>query len=244
MLRSFVDAAVAASAEVQQLIAAQENDDGYRSHSRGAGGDISIGFDLMAEAVFVRHLAPFGTIFSEESGWIEGEGDALIMLDPIDGSDNLKSRFPYYGASVALQQNGATQAAVICNFANGDCFVKYQERHYLTSLFDPEVCHNVTSHPHSKVGLFEKAPLYPEVSLELIRAGLKFRSPGAVALSLAYAHYVNYVVFWGKMRPYDMDAGLYMCEDLHRFQDGDLLIVAKDQTVFDKIRILFQRGEH
>jgi myo-inositol-1(or 4)-monophosphatase len=244
MVRPFVDAAVAACIEVGKLIADQEDDEGYRSHSRGAGGDVSIGFDLMAEEVFVRHLGAFGTIYSEESGRIEGQGDALIMLDPIDGSDNLKSRFPYYGASVALHRNGATEAAVICNFANGDCFVKYHRTHCLTSLSDPEVCHNVTLHPHTKVGLFEKAPVHPEASLALIREGLKFRSPGAVALSLAYAHYVNYVLFLGKMRPYDLDAGLFMCEDLHCFQDDDLLIVSKDQAVFDRICVLFQRGEH
>jgi myo-inositol-1(or 4)-monophosphatase len=239
MTHPFVDAAVAACIEVGKLIDDQEDDEGYRSHARGAGGDISIGFDLMAEKVFARRLRSFGTILSEESGRIEGEGDALIMLDPIDGSDNLKSRFPYYGASVALQRNGATEAAVICNFANGDCFVKYHKTHRFTSLSAPDVYHKVTCHSHSKVGLFEKAALHPEAVTALIREGLKFRAPGAVALSLAYAHYVNYVVFLGKMRPYDLDAGLFMCEDLHRYQDDELLIVAKDQAVFDKILRIF-----
>ena len=226
-----------------RLIEENEDDEAYQGFERGAGGDVSIGFDLMAEEIFVRRLSPFGTIYSEESGLIPGEGDATILLDPIDGSDNLKSAFPYYGAAIALQRGGKTEAAVVCNFASGDCFVKYQDRHYKTSLSDSEMSQKVTPNPYAKIGLFEKAAHHPEVGALLMKEGLKFRAPGAVALSLAYAHYVNYVVFFGTMRPYDIDAGLYMCQSLHIFQDSGLLIVAKDQAVFDTLLRLFRRGD-
>jgi len=242
VLEPFVDAAIAACREAAALIASSEDGEGYRAHSRGAGGDISIGFDLLAEAVFVRYLRPFGTILSEESGTIEGEGDALIILDPVDGSDNLKSCFPYYGASIALQRHGRTEAAVISNFANGDCFVKYHDRHYQTSLFDPDMYRSVTIHPHAKIGLFEKSPDYCSHAEALMQEGLKFRSPGAVALSLAYAHVVNYVLFMGPMRPYDLDAGLFMCESLHVFKDAERLVVAKDKRVFDTLLGIFLKG--
>jgi myo-inositol-1(or 4)-monophosphatase len=226
---------------VRELIASNTDESAYQSFEQGAGGDISIGFDLMAEAVFVRHLKPFGTICSEESGCIEGPGDAEIIIDPIDGSDNLKSNFPYYGAAIALRKSGETVAAVICNFANGDAFVKYSGTYYQTHLSDLELYKAVKDNPYAKVGLFEKAPAHPEVSLRLIKEGLKFRAPGAVALSLAYAHNVKYVLFFGTMRSYDIDAGYYMCEDLYRYQDDELLIVAKDQEVFDKLLKVFKR---
>ncbi|MDX1296566.1 MAG: inositol monophosphatase family protein [Sulfurimonadaceae bacterium] len=226
---------------MRELIASNTDESAYQSFEQGAGGDISIGFDLMAESVFVKYLKPFGTVCSEESGCIEGPGDAEIVIDPIDGSDNLKSNFPYYGAAIALRENGKTVAAVISNFANGDAFVKHASTHYQTHLSDLNLCKAVTPNPYAKVGLFEKAPAHPELSRALIEEGLKFRSPGAIALSLSYAYHVKYVIFFGTMRSYDIDAGYYMCEDLYRFQDDELLIVAKDQEVFDRLLKVFKR---
>ena len=241
-MQQFVDAALNACIEVCRLIDDNSDENAYESYERGAGGDVSIGFDLMAEAVFARHLRPYGTLLSEESGRIEGDGDALIVLDPIDGSDNLKSDFPYYGAAIAYQREGRTEAALICNFANGDCFIKYHAKHYKTSLSNVKVCKDVTPHKYAKIGLFERAGIHPEFIEPLLKSGLKFRSPGAVALSLAYAYYVNYVVFFGTMRPYDLDAGLFMCENLHTYQDEELLIVAKDQAVFDRLTGIFLKA--
>lgn len=239
-LRVFVEAAFNACVEVEQLIRENSDESAYALFERGAGGDVSIGYDLMAEEVFIRHLGGFGAISSEESGMI-GEGEDMIVIDPVDGSDNLKSHFPYYGASIALQKQGETVAALVCNFANGDCFIGYGDHHYLTSLFNPSRHEDVTAHRHTKIGLFERAALHPEISSTLMRLGLKFRSPGAVALSLSYAHYVNYVAFFGTMRPYDLEAGLFLCKDLNCYHDDNLLIVSKDETVFDQLLILFQR---
>lgn len=238
----FIDATIAACREVEAFIRNNSDERAYLLHSRGAGGDISIGFDLDAEAIFVKHLGIFGTISSEESGII-GEGDDLIVIDPIDGSDNLKTRFPYYGASIALQKEGRTVVGVICNFANGDCFVKDENRHYRTSLFRPEIMERVAAHEHSRVGIFEKAALYPQYTKALISAGLKFRSPGAVALSLAYAHYAKYVVFFGTMRPYDLEAGLYLTDDLYSYKDEKCLIIAKEKATFEKVCTIFQIPE-
>jgi myo-inositol-1(or 4)-monophosphatase len=238
-LERFIDAAVSACREIEAYIRNNSDERAYMYHSKGAGGDISIGFDLDAEAIFVKHLGPFGTISSEESGII-GEGEDLIIIDPIDGSDNLKTRFPYYGASIALQKAGKTVVGIICNFANGDCFVKDEKRHYRTSLFDTGIIERVRSHEHAKVGIFEKAVLYPQFGQSLIKAGLKFRSPGAVALSLAYAHYAKYVVFFGTMRPYDLEAGLYMTDDLYSYRDEKCLIVAKEKETFEKVCSIFQ----
>lgn len=235
----FIDAALAACREIEAFIRNNNDARAYMLHSRGAGGDISIGFDLKAEAIFVEHLGTFGTISSEESGII-GEGDDLIIIDPIDGSDNLKTRFPYYGTSIALQKGGKTVVGVICNFANGDCFVKDEKRHYRTSLFNTETMEPVSAHEYAKVGIFEKAVLYPQYTKMLINAGLKFRSPGAVALSLAYAHYANYVVFFGTMRPYDLEAGLYMADDLYSYRDEKCLIIAKEKETFEKVCTIFQ----
>ena len=224
--------------EIESLIRSTQHSYGCEPQTKGAGGDISIGYDLLAEDCFVKHLSPFGQILSEESGYI-GEGDDLIIIDPIDGSDNLKSNFPYYGASVALKRDNKTIAGMVCNFANGDCFIRANGEHYRCSLFREDEREEVGVNLHTKVGLFEKAGLHPGAARALIDIGLKFRAPGAIALSLSYAHASKYVVFLGKMRPYDIEAGLYLCEDLYTYVGEDILIVSHNKDVFAKILTIF-----
>lgn len=242
MYQPFVDAALDACKEVAHHISNHTSSADYLPQEVGAGGDVSIGFDLTAETIFVRHLSPFGTISSEESGIIGPESDLLIILDPIDGSENIKAKFPYYGASIALQHRGETVVGIIVNFANGDCFVHDGEKHYRTSVYSPSVYEAVQRHEHGRIGLFEKAYEHPEMVAALKQAGLKFRSPGAVALSLAYAHYVKYVLFFGTMRSYDLEAGLFLCKELYVYQEGDLLIVSADQATYQQLLQLFQRS--
>ncbi|WP_353663032.1 inositol monophosphatase family protein [Hydrogenimonas sp. SS33] len=193
----------------------------------GAGGDRSAGIDRLAEKIYIRHLAPFGAIDSEECGLI-GEGEATVVLDPIDGSDNAISGLPYFGSSVALTRNGRTEEGVVVNLANGDCFYKGEEGLLKGSLlhdrFEP-----VRKRELSTVGIFEKAYAHPDLALALLRRKMKFRSPGAVALSLAYAHNVDFVIFAGPRRTYDFAAALWMCEDLEVVKEEALLIVAKEE---------------
>ena len=237
-MQVFIRACVDALKELETLIRETEHQVGAASHNRGAGGDVSIGYDLLAETCFVKHLSTFGKILSEESGHI-GTGNDLIIIDPIDGSDNLKSNFPYYGASIALQKNGKSVIGVVCNLANGDCFVREGSHHYRCSLFDASLHEIVSINTYAKVGLFEKAGEHLDIAQVLIEQSLKFRSPGAVALSLAYAHSVKYVLFLGDIRTYDVAAGLYLCEDLYTYVGEDIFIVSHNKDVFAKILTIF-----
>ncbi|MEA3372474.1 MAG: inositol monophosphatase family protein [Campylobacterota bacterium] len=242
MYQPFVDAALLACKKVAESIDSNKELSAYLPQEIGAGGDISIGFDMMAEAIFIEHLSSFGTISSEESGLIGSSSDCLIILDPVDGSDNLKSKFPYYGASIALQEAGVTVVGIVCNFANGDCFVRNQNEYYKSSIFDTASHETVKSHTYGRVGLFEKAHEHPDMIQVLMEHGLKFRSPGAVALSLAYAHYVKYVLFFGTMRSYDLEAGLFLCQELYCYQDDEILIISKEEETYQLLLTLFQRG--
>jgi len=238
----FAEACYRSAVEVQRLLHTTEHAFGSTLHSKGAGGDISITYDLLAEACFVKHLAPFGRILSEEGGDI-GEGEDLVILDPVDGSDNLQSQFPYYGASVALEHKGHVVVGFVCNFANGDCFVREQSGFYRRSLFDTELFEKVSINNSAKLGLFEKAAEHPDVITELINEKLKFRAPGAVALSLSYAHSVKYVLFLGKMRRYDVAAGLFLCEDLYTYVGEEIFIVSHNKDVFAKILAIFNLSD-
>jgi myo-inositol-1(or 4)-monophosphatase len=208
----------------------------------GAGGDRSSGLDLALEEIFVEALAPFGRIESEESGLI-GEGDSRIILDPLDGSANALSRFPYYGVSIArLNSEGILQEAFVANLANGDLYRLGEGGEALKgSLLDPGWKRPIPS-PYPEIGLFEKAYAQPEIVAALDRAGLKFRAPGAVALSLAYARNANYFLFVGPFRIYDFAAGLALCKGMEIAVEEGYVLVSKDREVFEKIRKILQEN--
>jgi myo-inositol-1(or 4)-monophosphatase len=202
----------------------------------GAGGDRSSGLDLALERIFVEALGSFGRIESEESGVI-GEGDWTIILDPLDGSSNALSRFPYYGVSIArLDREGILRQALVANLANGDLYRLDETGEALKgSLLDKEWKRPIPS-PHPEIGLFEKAYAQPEIVAALDRAGLKFRAPGAVALSLAYARNANYFLFVGPFRIYDFAAGLALCKGMEICVEEEYVLVSRDREVFDRIQ--------
>lgn len=201
----------------------------------GAGGDVSSGIDLEAEALFVEHLGRFGTIESEESGRI-GTGEHTILLDPIDGSSNLLTGFPYYGTSAALiDPTGTPIAACICNLATGEIFFKERGETPLHGTLSDETFHRFTPTPDPEIGIFERAYTHPDAVDALGKMGLKFRAPGAVALSLVYALRARYFLYVGEYRAYDFAAGLLFCEDMPRVQTEEVVVIARDRDVLDEI---------
>lgn len=199
----------------------------------GAGGDISHEVDILAEKIFIQKLGHFGKIHSEESGDV-GEGDYVITLDPIDGSDNYLSQIPYYGSSIALEYKEEVLVGMICNFATGDIFVKTKEFFRVGHLEDL-VFRDEEKNSCSTVGVFERAYRSKCYAKKLSSQEIKYRIPGASALSLAYAHRVDFVIFEGEIRDYDGKAGLFMCENLYKYQYNNLLIICKD---FEKFNLL------
>ena len=202
-LSLFIEDAIRASLEIHNKL--QKNSSSlYEKHTLGAGGDISYGVDLMSEKIYISYLAKYAKIDSEESGLI-GEGKYTIYLDPLDGSDNFKSCFPYYGSSIALCLGSDTLVAIIVNFVSMELFVKTEQEFYKTYLNNLTCKQNVIKNSSLfSIGIAEKAYDNLKKSALLKENGLKFRSPGAMALSLAYAHYVNYVLFFGTIRVYDV----------------------------------------
>ena len=237
---SFIEAALRANRELSELLHIKGLDvSHHQSFEVGAGGDRSAGIDLEAEQIFIKHLLPFGEIVSEESGVIENPSSSVrIVLDPIDGSDNLLSHLPYYGTSIAYFENEICTKAMITNLANGDVFIK-NSKGLRKGKLHRDTFEHVTCNAFSKVGIFERSYCSQRVLPKLHALGLKYRSPGAFALSLAYAHEVSFVIYEGVMRSYDVEAGLFMCEDLYTYFKDDIFLVSKDKEIFDKISQLF-----
>jgi len=241
-MTDFIQACIKANEEIAEAIKDGFDASWFEKTVVGAGGDVSSKLDLMAEAIFVKHLGSYGHIESEESGVI-GTGDDKIIIDPIDGSSNALSLFPFYGTSVArVNADGVLDAAMVCNLGNGDIFLTTtsdgvkQGKLFSTDLHVPHTA------PHAEVGLFEKAYANPTLVALLDEEKLKFRAPGAIALSLAYARSVNYVLYMGSFRIYDFAAGLALCEGLEVIVEEDYVIVSKDKTVAHKIENLIKKS--
>ncbi len=203
----------------------------------GAGGDRSSGIDLFAEEIFIKYLSKYGKIDSEESGII-GSGKKSIILDPIDGSSNALSHFSYYGSSIALlDEEKNVEIAIVANFASGEIFYKTNNSKLMVGYLD----NNIDSFKeekivqNSKIGLFEKAYSNYNVVKLLNENGFKFRTPGALALSLAYAKRVDWVLYIGRIRNYDIQASIFMCEGLKIIIENDYILVSKDKKIAETI---------
>ncbi len=241
-MNDFYRAAIVASRQARELLLNPRDNSLYAKNGfRGAGGDLSSGLDLALERIFVEALSPFGRIESEESGVI-GEGEETLILDPLDGSANALSRFPYYGVSVArLNGEGILTEAFVANLANGDLFCIDESGEALQGSLLREGWNRPAPAPHPEIGLFEKAYAQPGIVAALDEAGLKFRAPGAVALSLAYARSVNYFLFVGPFRIYDFAAGLALCKGMEIEVEEKYVIVARERKVLEMIRGIVQK---
>ncbi|MDR2100582.1 MAG: inositol monophosphatase [Campylobacteraceae bacterium] len=227
----FLKACIEANREIYRLLNSKE--DLKTALQRGFGGDISLKADLKAEAIFIRHLQKFGRIYSEESG-LSGIGNDVVVIDPIDGSKNFASNIPYFGSSAALKKNGEVVCAVVANFAAGYMNIKYQDC-FKRRFFDERKVQKITLTPLCGVGIFEKAYQSAKLAPFLLNSSFKYRSLGALALSLSMAYEVDFVLFEGCVREFDIAGGWYMCENLFRFRDDNFLLVSKDKGIFDKI---------
>ncbi len=236
----FIEAALVANEKIYTFLQdGSLKKEHYLSYDVGVGGDRSCGIDLMAEAIFVEHLLAFGEIHSEESGVIKSpKTGAKIVIDPIDGSDNILSKLPYYGTSIAYFEGEKCTIGIIANLANGDVFVKDKNGFRRGKLFSRDFV-KVVPNDFSKVGIFERSYCSHIVHDALRKERIKYRSTGAFALSLAYAYDVSFVIYEGKMRTYDIEAGLFMCSELYTFCKENIFLVSKDKETFDRIIRLF-----
>jgi myo-inositol-1(or 4)-monophosphatase len=197
---------------------------------------------MFAEQIFLKHLGSYGTIESEESG-IMGSGDATIIIDPIDGSNNALSGLPYYGTSVAkINADGILDAAMVCNLASGDIFVMDEDSRPMEGKLFEDGLSEICSISDSEIGIFERSYLHPEVIAGLKEEGLKFRSLGATALSLAYAHRVSFVLYVGSARIYDIVAGLALCRDLEVIVEDEYVIVSQSKQIAKQIENIVRRS--
>jgi myo-inositol-1(or 4)-monophosphatase len=233
---SFINAVIEANKELYEYINTHmSSSDLEESKTIGFGGDNSLHIDIIAENIFIKYLATFGDIFSEEAGLISLNSNIKIIIDPLDGSHNFQSGLAYYGTSVALQIDNITKAGFVCNLANKIMIYRSNGNLNQIDIFTKKEI-KMFDIKNPAIGIFERAYSYPTLCKNLNEKKLKFRSPGAVAISLAYAKNYNFVLFAGNIREFDIAAALYICNDLLIHQEAKFLIVTKNYHLFALIK--------
>jgi len=226
---SFTNAVIKANKELYEYIHTHiDSSDLKESSTIGYGGDNTLNIDLIAENIFIKHLHSFGDIFSEEAGLLSSNSNIKIIIDPLDGSHNFLSQLPYYGTSVALKIDDETKAGYVVNLVNHIMIYKVKNDLKQIDILNKKSI-NFIETKKTEVGIFERAYAYPNVIKKLNEKKLKFRSLGAVAISLAYAKNYNFVLFAGSIRPFDIEAALYISSNLFIHQEAEFLIMAKNQ---------------
>lgn len=93
---------------------------------KGAGGETKY-IDRVAEDAVITYLKEneIGCqLVTEESG-IVGEGDTIIILDPLDGTTNALSGVPFYSVSLAFW--GEQRYGFVKNLHTGDTYEAFQD---------------------------------------------------------------------------------------------------------------------
>jgi len=93
---------------------------------QGLGGDETTAVDKAAEDAILAHFRDLDvTIISEEAGRM-GNGDTMVVVDPIDGSLNAKREIPFFSVSIAVADGetmGDVHFGYIYDFGNGEEWV-------------------------------------------------------------------------------------------------------------------------
>ena len=195
----------------------------------GYGGDKTLNIDIIAENIFIKYLGAFGDIFSEETGEISNNSNIKIIIDPLDGSDNFASGLQYYGTSVAVKKDGEYIAGYVCNLSTAVLLYRENEDINKINILNGQYL-SFYKKQNPNIAIFERAYDFPKIASKLKENSIKFRSPGASAISLANARNYQFVLFAGKLREFDIAASLYINKDLNIYQNDKFLIITKNYS--------------
>ena len=235
--KSFIEAVITANKELHTYININlSSKDSEYTNTIGFGGDNSLKMDLIAENIFIKHLKEFANIYSEECGLLSTNKEYTLVIDPLDGSNNFYSNLPYYGTSVALQKNEITIAGFVTNLVTGIVTYRaFDEEVKKISLLDLKEIFPLNI-MRTKISIFERAYEYPELCQKLYDYNIKFRSLGAVALSLCDAKNYDFVLYCGNIRSFDIAAALYICKELFVAKTDNYLLITENKDRFNLIK--------
>ncbi len=180
--------------------------------------------DIASEEAILSILekkSPGISILAEESagkGESSGQGPMWI-IDPLDGTTNFAHGFPWFCVSIALWQNGASEAGVIYAPLQDELFYGVkgagafmnadQIRVSSTRVLDRSLL--ATGFPYD---VREKPDEVISALKDMIVKAQGVRRAGAAALDLAYVSAGRLDGFWEiKLKPWDTAAGSLLVEE-------------------------------
>ncbi|WP_368030685.1 inositol monophosphatase family protein [Arcobacter sp. s6] len=235
--KTFIEAVILANKELYTYINTNLSSKDYEyTNTIGFGGDNSLKMDLLAENIFIKYLRELGNIYSEECGLLDFKKEYTFIIDPLDGSNNFYSNLPYYGTSVAIQKDGFTVAGFVTNLVSAVLSYRaFDDEVKQISLIDLKEL-DLKEIKKAKISIFERAYNYPDICEKLNKNSIKFRCLGAVALSLSDAKNYNFVLYAGEIRIFDIEAALYICNDLFIHKTDKFLLISKNKEKFELIK--------
>ncbi|RXJ94275.1 inositol phosphatase [Arcobacter sp. AHV-9/2010] len=237
VLENIKNAVIKANIEVLNYLKnSLKKDDFIYTNQIGFGGDNSLKIDIVFEDIFIEHLKEFGNVFSEECGLKDFKKDITFIIDPLDGSNNFFSNLPYYGTSVAIKKGEDIIGGFVANLALETLVYRFLDGEvvYLSLNSKKELKNRINS--GSKVAVFERGYKYPDICKILNDKNIKFRVLGATAISLANARDYDFVLFKGELRAFDIDAAIYICKDLYKIVEDNLIFITKSKDCFNDFK--------
>lgn len=101
--------------------------------------------DLVADQILLDGLLEAGfRVLSEESGLV-GEGEIVVVVDPVDGSTNASRALPWYATSLCALDEEGPLVAEVANLATGDRFraIRGMGAEADTAVLQPSGCRDL-----------------------------------------------------------------------------------------------------
>ena len=178
--------------------------------------------DRAAEAEIIgiiRRHYPDHAVLAEESG-ASGEHETLWIIDPLDGTTNFLHGFPVFAVSIACQQRGRLEHAVVYDPMRQELFTTSRgggahldnRRIRVSKQRTLEGALIGTGFP------FRGDTRYTDAYFAMLRAATEstagIRRPGAAALDLAYVAAGRIDGFWEiGLSPWDTAAGTLLVQE-------------------------------
>lgn len=193
--------------------------------SQGAGGDVTVEIDRVAEEVVLdglRAIAERGerfSILSEETGHVSHGADwPLVLVDPIDGSLNAKQGLPVYAVMLTLLDGprlGDALVGHVLNLATGEAFTAVRGDGFYRNGRRVQTLPTRPGRRQFELVALESSPRAVLGARALLERAAKVRVLGSMALSIVHAATGGVDVFAApfKARAFDMSASLLMLRE-------------------------------
>lgn len=179
--------------------------------------EVDVACELAVREVLAE-LMPGSAVLGEEGG-ATGSGDALWIVDPLDGTTNFAHAVPVFCVSIAFELQGAVAAGVIYDALRDELFTAEAGG----GAFLNGKRMSVTSREILDTGLFATGFAYDyrvskrhnfDAFAAMTRASQGVRRLGAAALDLAYVAAGRFDGFWEMgLKPWDTAAGMLMVRE-------------------------------